>query len=356
MDPVSLHDVHTYTEVDRRFWEDHLEGWVPRRVIDAHVHVVDPIYQIETVTEEIKRSYWVMELLQMQTAAAAERCYHLLYPHREVSCLCFAFPSLGWEIDGANAYVQRETVARGWTSLAVTRPTWVAEQLTWWLDQPGVIGVKPYYAMFGYDPSGRDLFLESSIFAFLPHHQLEVLNERAAWITLHVPRAGRLGDPDNLREIAELRRRYPHVKLVIAHYGRCYTLPHAEEAFPAMADDPDIYFDTSAVLNPDVHTLALQTFGPRRILYGTDNPIFYLRGRREWRGRTYINHTSQPYHFNADREAPEVEATYTLYMYEALRAIKVACERCALGREEIEAIFAGNAERLGVRAEKTSQA
>ena len=61
------------------------------------------------------------------------------------------------------------------------------------LDQPDVLGVKVYYALIGQDPMTRDKYLEASIFDFLPHHQLEVLNERGAWVTLHVPRAGRLG-------------------------------------------------------------------------------------------------------------------------------------------------------------------
>ena len=46
---------------------------------------------------------------------------------------------------------------------------------------------------------------------------------------------------------------------------------------------------------------------------------------------TYINRTNYPFHFNREREPPEIEANYTLYMYEALRAIKQACEAVRLG-------------------------
>lgn len=346
MPEIPLHFVHTYTDVDREFWATHLEDWLPHDIFDAHLHIVDPAYRIETVTEQLKRDYWVMELDEMQSAQTADRCYHLLYPQRDVSCLCFASPSLGWDIENANSYVQREAHQRGWRSLAVIRPTWVAEQVDWLLTQPGVIGVKPYYAMLGYNATTRDQFLEASIFDFLPHHQLEVLDARRAWVTLHVPKAGRLGHPDNLREIKEIRRRYPHITLVIAHFGRSYTLPHAEEGLLPLADDAGLYFDNSAVLNPDVHYLAMKYLGAERILYGTDNPIFYLRGRRQWEGRRYINRTSYPFHFNTEREAPEIEAGYTLYMYEALQAIKTAAERLDFGTAEIEMIFSGNARRL----------
>ncbi len=81
------------------------------------------------------------------------------------------------------------------------------------------------------------------------------------------------------------------------------------------------------MLNPAVLRMAFELFGPERLLYGTDNPVFYMRGRRQWEGRRYINRTSYPFFFNKEREAPEVEARYTLFMYEALRAIKERARR-----------------------------
>ena len=345
MPETPLFHIYTYTDRDRAFWEEHLEGWLPRRIVDAHVHVQHPRFLIETIGEELKRSYWVMELTETQEAETAERCYRVLFPGREVSCLCFPMPSLGAEIEGANLDTAQEAHRRGWRSLVVTRPTWVAEQIAWWLDQPSVIGVKPYYCMMGYSRTSRDTYAEASIFDYLPHHQLEVLDARRAWLTLHVPKAGRLGHPDNQREVRELRRRYPNLLLVIAHLGRSYTLPHAQEALPPLADDPGLYFDISAVMNPEVLELALRLFGPERVIYGTDNPVFYMRGRQQWEGRRYINRTSHPFHFNKEREAPEIEAGYTLYMYEALAALKEACARVGVGEEGVRSILAGNAER-----------
>ena len=346
MNEIPLLHVFTYNDVDRAFWEKHLEPWVPARIVDSHIHIVDPSFRIETITEKKRRSYWVMEVACEQEAETAERCIKIVYPGRNVTCVAFGFPTLGWDIEGENEYVRREAVKRGWRALVLTRPTWVAEQIAHLLDQPGVIGVKPYYALIGYDRTGRDRYLEASIFDFLPHHQLEVLNERRAWVTLHVPRAGRLADPENIREVRELRRRYPDVKLVIAHLGRSYTLPHAQEGLEPFAEDPGVFFDNSAVLNPDVHRFALERIGPERILYGTDNPIFYMRGRRQWHGRTYVNRTNYPFFFNKEREPPEVEARYTLYLYEALKAFKDACDEVGLGPEAIEDVMYRNALRL----------
>jgi hypothetical protein len=256
-------------------------------------------------------------------------------------------PDLDFDLDGGNRYLQVECPPRGWHSLAVIRPQWTQDQVAALLDAPGVVGVKPYYSLISHNRQTRDAHLEASIFEFLPPHILEVVNEHRAWITLHVPKADRLGHADNVRQVREIRRRYPDIVLVIAHLGRCYTEPHAREALPQFADDAGLVFDTSAVLNPASHRVALQYLGPQRLLYGSDNPIFYMRGRRQYRGRSYINRTSYAFHFNKDREPPEVESQYTLFMYEDLRAIKQACEELGItGRSELEAIFHDNAARL----------
>lgn len=283
-------------------------------------------------------------------------CPLTVFPGRDVTCLAFGNPSLDYDLEASNASLQAEAFKRGWHSLAVLRPQWSAEQVDALLSKPGVVGAKVYYALISDDKTTRDKHLDASIFEFMPPHQLDVLNARRSWLTLHVPKADRLGHPDNIREIRELRERWPDVTVVIAHLGRCYTLELAQEALPQLADEAGLYFDNSAVLNPAVHRYALERLGPRRILYGTDNPIFYMRGRRQWHGRSYVNRTSYPFHFNTQREAPEIEANYTLFMYEALRGIKTAATDLQLSREEIDMVFRTNAERLLLRTTpKTDQ-
>jgi len=356
MKPVPLYYVWHYTDVDRRFWQEHLEGWVPSRVFDAHTHVNEPEFRVQQMTDRKRRQYWVNEVAEPIGAADAQRCYELVFPGREFSCLAFGHPDLDYDIRRSNAGLQQECAKRGWYRLAVVAPDWSAERVAAELDLPNVLGVKVYYALIpGQDPTTRDKHLEASIFDFLPRDQLALLNQRGAWVTLHVPKADRLGHPANIAEIREIRREYPNVVLVIAHLGRSYTLAHAEESLAQLADDEGLYFDNSAVMNPDVHRFALETLGPKRILYGTDNPIFYMRGRRQWHGRTYINRTDHPFHFNRDREPPEVEAQYTLYMYEALRALKQASEQVGLERKDIEAIFHDNAWHLIRRASSNGE-
>jgi len=348
--PAPLYYVWQYTDVDRRFWRERLEDWVPSRIFDAHTHVNAPQFRLEEMTQEKRRQYWVNEVGEPIAAADADRCHRLVFPGREFNCLAFGFPLLEYDLEASNADLQRAAEQYGWYRLVVVRPQWSAERIAAELQQPRALGVKVYYSLISHDPTSRDKHLEASIFDYLPPHQLDVLNHYGAWVTLHVPKAARLGHPDNLAEIRQIRHRWPNVILVIAHLGRCYTPAQAEEALPALVDDPGLYFDISAVMNPEVLRRALELFGPERILFGTDNPVFYMRGRQRWEGRQYVNHTSYPFYFNKRREPPEIEAGYALYMYEALWALRQACRQCGLTRPQVEQVFHGNAERLVARA------
>lgn len=346
MTSIHLHHVFDYTDVDRAFWQEHLEGWLPKRLIDSHVHVADTTLRPTPPSPEIRRQFWVNEVAEPIAADGLQRAADICYPEREISFVAFGSVSRSWDIERSNAYIADQCSRRGWHGLAVLLPEWTQEQLAAQLDRPGIIGVKPYYSMISGDDGTHEGHIEASIFDFLPHRALEVLDDRRAWVTLHVPKTERLGHHDNIREVREIRRRYPRVNLVLAHLGRCYTLPHAREGLLPLADDAGLFFDNSAVMNPDVHRLALEVLGPRRILYGTDNPVFYMRGRRQYTGRSYINRTSYPFHFNQSRESSQIEAGYTLYLYEDLLAVKQACGQLGLTRQDVEDVFYNNAKRL----------
>ncbi len=206
MSAIPLHHVWQYTDVDRAFWHEHLEGWVPQRIIDAHTHVTDPALRVEPMTDEMRRQYWVNEVSEPIGAEDVARCTAIVFPGRQATQIAFGPPSLAFDIERANENLRRECLARGWHALSVCPPQWTAERVAEELRKPGVLGLKPYYALIGRDSTTRDAHLEASIFDFLPHHQLELLNHRRAWVTLHVPKADRLGPPATIAQIRQIRR------------------------------------------------------------------------------------------------------------------------------------------------------
>src|SRR5437899_239532 len=122
-----LYFVWNYTDVDRAFWEDHLEGWLPRRIWDAHTHVANPAHRLVSMTDVMRKQYWVNELFESIDAPTAERCYRAVFPNRQLTCVCFGMPDLDFDLDAGNSYLQAECPKRQWHSLAVIRPQWTQE-------------------------------------------------------------------------------------------------------------------------------------------------------------------------------------------------------------------------------------
>lgn len=346
-----LHFVWEYNQRDREFWQEHFESRLPKSIIDAHIHLDCAEFHYEEMTDEMRRQYWVNEVNSPLTADELDHADSLVYPGRSVKHLVMGFPSLELDVERSNDYVSAEAVKRDWPALTMLIPQWSPERLEKELARPNVIGVKPYYSLIGRSPETRDEYLEADIFDFMPHPLLEVLNDKKAWVTLHVPKAGRLPAPNNIKQIQEIRRLYPDIILVIAHIGRCYSKEHAVEGITPLAEDEGLYFDSSAVINPDAHSAALKLIGSERLIYGSDNPIFYMRGRRQIRGLKYVNRTSYPFYFNKEREPEEVEKDYTLMMYEDILSVLTAADENGCGdAASVERIFGGTAKRLMQRA------
>ncbi|NLO74883.1 MAG: amidohydrolase family protein [candidate division WS1 bacterium] len=335
-----MHPRYELNEVDRRFFAERLEPHLPSRILDAHRHICLS-EQLDPLPPEKRRTSWASEVGGVETLEEATLGYRELFPGRAVSFLAFGSPHREGHSEEMNAYLSEGLRGTDNAALAVVRPEWSGDELLEELRRPGLLGLKPYQDMWeGF--TGEDC----SVFDFLSHDHLRLLDELGGWLTLHLPRRERLADPQNLAEVLEIRQRYPRIVLVVAHLGRSYAGRYAREGFRALENEPGILFDTSAVLNPSVMALALDRLGPERLMFGSDFPILYMRGRRRWQGDQYLNLTSSDYSWNTNRQPPEVEAGYTLYIYESMAALVDTCLQLGFGTEEMEALFYGNARRL----------
>lgn len=325
---------------DRTIYEQELSPWLPPHMIDIHVHV-GLAEHAGPVSPERRKAIWALDVAQAQSWEQLRQNYSLLFPGRRVSALAFGGVYREVDIDAANAYVKAgvsepRNDAHG---LFITRPQWDARRVAEAMAR-GFLGIKPYPDLAPPEIGNP------GIFDFLPRSHLATLNELGGILMLHVPREGRLGDADTIREVLEIADRYPQIKLIIPHIGRAYCLPTAQRGLPHFADHRGIYFDTSANLNPNVFQLALETVGPERLLFGTDLPVMMMRGVREYEGEKYINYTDGPYSWNVNRKSSEEEARYTYYLYEEVRALIAAVQRCGMGTAETEQIMYSNSARI----------
>ena len=327
-------------DVDREFYASRLRGFMPRRIFDFHAHVGEPQH-FQPLSLQRLRTNWALECGYILPFDDLRDAYRQLFPDSEVDALCFPFPIREARLSASNAYVA-DKIKKGESSgLYTPDPTEDAEKLRRALVEGTFSGIKPYPDLV----RGRSE-AEVSIFDYVPRAHLEVVEELGLVLLLHLPRPGRLKDPANLTELHEIVREFPRLKLVLAHIGRSYCPSFALEGIPKLTDCPTVLYDIAAVLNPEVLAFALREVGPGRLLFGTDFPITFLRGRQEWRGEKYVNLSSQMFMWNVERRGPAEEARYTLFIYEQLRALREACEREGVCQGDVERVLYSNAMAL----------
>jgi len=337
---AALIDPQRYETVDRRVFAEEFEGFLPDDIYDTHVHLHLPANG--SPTEEAIAESWASEApyeLGVEQLAEVQR---LLFPGRKTRSLVFANPSKWVELPAANAYVAQVMATGANDGLLVTRPEWPADEVRRLLIEGGFLGLKPYPGLVG----GR--FDENvAVDDYLPPHQQALADEMGLIIMLHLPRPERLRDARNQTEVRRMVETHPNLRLIIAHIGRAYTMSFAEPGLQALHDLP-VWWDFAMNLNADVIQLAMEMVGPERLLYGSDLPVALMRGMRRHEGDEYINYSDGDYHWNTPdrRQPPEVEAGYTLYLYEELRAFKQAAQRAGWGAAEAAMVMNGNARKL----------
>lgn len=332
-------DYFNLTELDKSFYENNLKNRLPENILDAHTHI-NLMDHLKDIPPERIADDWALQSSMHMTAEDGNYYFSTMFPGKNYRYAAFPFPLKEAHIEDNNDYVtqcvQNGSIAFG---LMCVKPEYNIEYLEEQLTTKPFCGIKPYPDMV----SGKK-GSEIGIFDFLPHEQLALAERLKKVIVLHLPRAGRMPDDNNVRELREIRQRYPDLKISIAHMGRCFTPYHFESAIKKLGEDAaGFWFDTAAVLNLEVHKAALSLLDYRRILFGTDEPIFLWHGKRTWTRTTYNNLAREDFAWNKHVEAKEKEAAYTLFVYEQINNILSAIENAGLGSTGKTAIFHDNA-------------
>lgn len=334
---------YEYTAVDRSFYTEHIEPRIPRKIYDAHVHLNLPEH-VKDVPPERLRSDWAMECGHVLPVEDAYRVAGELFPDSEYFIAGFAWPIREADIRANNDYLARMQKENRIRAFMCVKPDWDLEMIEAGLVENNFVGFKPYPDMFS-GVKGADI----SILDFLPREQWKLLQNHKKAVMLHLPRKGRLPDRDNVRELLDIRQAYPDVTIIIAHFGRSFCPRFLEEGLKKLEGGEGFFFDTAAVINPAVYDVAFNELPAGSILFGTDMPITFWHGKREWTDRTYINLARENFSWNKNRRSAEEEAAYTIVTYEQVRAILDGAERAGLGGDDLNAVFHGNAQRvLGV--------
>jgi hypothetical protein len=117
-----------------------------------------------------------------------------------------------------------------------------------------------------------------------------------------------------------------------------------------LKDLDNLYWDASFVQDPMVFQILFENVDSRRVLYGTDQPLADIRGRRVGVNNAWVDVTRDRYRWTAfRREGLEIEATFIAY--EIARAMIEGAQMAGLTREQLRATLFDNGMALirGVR-------
>jgi len=334
-------------QVDRKFYEERLTQFLPDKIIDVHTHVW--LKGFNTGDESApRRVTWPSRVAAENPAEDLVQTYKLMFPRKKVTPLMFTTVVPRQNLEAANTYIRQCVAKYKFPALVFSDPLWSSEQFQRKIIEGGFLGAKSYLSYSPDDiPQG-----EIRIFDFFPHHQLEVADKHGWIIMLHIPRQERLKDPVNLAQMIEIEKRYPNIKLIVAHVGRAYCIEDVGDAFEVLADTENMMFDISANTNAQVFERLIKAVGPKRILFGSDLPILRMRMRRVCENSIYVNLVPKGLYgdVSGDKNMREVDAVeagkMTFFMYEEIDAFRRAAETTGLSREDIEDVFFNNAHRI----------
>ena len=335
--------------VDRNFYQKHLQGFLPGKLIDIHTHVWLHRFQAKEKDESLRAVTWPQRVALDNSIEDLRETYRLMFPGQVVTPLIFGSAiSLRDDLAGGNEYVREGAQKVHAPALIFADPQWSEAEFEERIIAGHFLGAKVYLTRSDPKIAENDI----QIYDFLPRHQLKVLDKHG-WIgMLHIPRRDRLRDPLNLAQMVEIEKLYPNVKVIIAHVGRAYCPEDVGNAFEILAETRKMRFDISANTSAENFELLIRAVGPRRILFGSDLPITRMRMRRVCEGGRYVNVVPKGLYgdVSADPHMRDVEgedaARLTFFMYEEIEAFRRAALKTGLGSQDINDVFYRNSAEM----------
>lgn len=314
-------------------FEERLADFVPRRIFDAHCHLyrMRDLYPTEVDLPPDAGA---------SVAAILKRMRLWMGRDREIEGLFFPALRVGMDEAAANRLIademNRYPQSRG---LLLATPGAGREAVESLLEAPGISGFKTYHI---FSPGGGDTFRRPTG-DWTPEWVWKEADRRGWVIMLHLVLDHALAATENQRYLREHCERYSGAKVVLAHAGRGFNSRNTLDGIHAVRGTGNLWFDTSAITEPEAFEAILEHFGPGRLLYGSDFPISETRGRPVTLGEGFF--WVYPHH---------IEKEWSLGScvpcgLESLLALRSACERMSLSKRDIERIFRVSAlEMLGM--------
>jgi len=334
-----------YNEKDREIYENELKDFLPSKIFDAHVHVFDESNFTDDYKVPPKSPYHKFgdgKCFKIDTYMAYTK---KMLPDQEIYFTHFGGPDKDANREKAAEYTGKNSDNIKSFGMILTSPKDKIDDIVNRIENNKLVGYKPYLTFVDWkkpnDVTIEDMFTKD---------QLEYANEKELKITLHIPRSARLADPLNQKQMIELCRKYPKIQIIFAHIGRAYFLQNITGFLSELATCKNAWLDTAMVNHEGVLEYTFNNFPRERILFASDAPIAYLRGKSVEINNQYAYLMAEDYEIGSSIYDSEHTVEFTSFFYEQLRGIKLAAQRAKLSDTEIENILFSNAYQLFSRS------
>lgn len=327
-------------EIEREIFQRELNSFVPDKALDAHAHMWAGI---PNQKNSAGLSPWIEEDM---TIKLFRDLMEDLIPKRTIGGLMLALPMgiHGMVNTSSNTVtLQAEHIAHETKS----DPTCISTMFVSPKLDPDFIrqevkrlhigGLKCYHT-----ESDRIPTTDSDIPEFLPEEFVRIADEFSMAITLHMVKPRAIADPSNQYWIRKYCKKYPNMKLILAHAARCFNPVWAMEGIASLKGLPNVYFDTAAIGEVGSCEAIIEHLGHDRLLWGTDFPLTH------WRGR-YVAYGNNHCWMGPEDVHDDRQDLYVFHGLEQLRVVKQAAWHQRLSDSQVEDIFFNNlADLLGV--------
>ncbi len=315
-------------EVDRKIWSE-IGQVIPETIFDFHIHC----FREDGFICDIPDSLKVYPPCDIEAVLSNIKT---VFPERKTGCILTGWPSTSSNLVKQKDYLSSAAAKNNLFFLALINPDMDIKYLEKIVMKKECIGFKPYKCF-------ADTPEDARITDFITKQQIEMANHHGLIITLHLSKKAGISDPQNIEDLDYLSEKYPSVIWNLAHCGRSFIPDYIEGTIPCLKRllKPNIYFDTAAVTDSEVFTIVFSEFSPDRILFGSDIPVAFLRGKCVGFGYDWA--------FIAE-ETHKITASFpvepALLLYEQLKAMNKAFRKTGLDRVDIENVFFKNAEKI----------
>ena len=318
---------------DTELFHSHLRSFVPPEAFDAHAH----FYERSHIGPTFESSYLKSAPDPGGWAAYRRQVSKWMGDRTAKGGLFFAMPRRDVNMAGANRFLAAETSREDrLKALMLIRPEDDPDRVEEQIASQGFVGFKVYLVY-----ADREDPYKAEIEEFLPEWAWQIADKRGLAIMLHLVKPRAMADPANQSTIRRHCLRYPGANLILAHCARSFNSGHGLEGLESLRGLDNVFFDNSAICEPQPVEEILRIFGPSRLMFGTDFPVSELRGRAVSSGDGFV--WMSPTNLDWSTAA---FGSHTVLGLESLLALKQGCRNMHMIDADIERIFYRNAYQL----------